>query len=186
MDHDRSIRRLLPSDASAHRELRIEAIAATPFTFAEEISQAVARTVSDYAHALSPTAETSTFGAFDGDVLIGMASLTRKRTPFDHIAKLSSVFVKESHRGSGIAAGLIAAVERVAGEQGIARLTLAVATQNDAARRFYDKAAYVPYGVEPCAMCLDGRFVDEELRSKFLVVPDASLRIELPAAVGAR
>ncbi len=186
MDPDRSIRRLVPSDAFVHRALRIEAIVTTPYTFAEEVSRAMARTAVEHALALSPTAETSTFGAFDGDVLVGMAALTQKRAPFDHIAKMSSVFLKESHRGSGLAADLVATVERVAGERGIGRLTLAVAVQNDAARRFYDRMGYVPYGVEPCAMRLEGKFVDEELRSKFLVVPDASVRILLPVAAAAR
>lgn len=186
MDPARSIRRLVPSDAFVHRALRIEAIVTTPYTFAEEVSQAMARTAVEHALALSPTAETSIFGAFDGDVLVGMVALTQKRAPFDHIAKMSSVFVKESHRGSGVAADLVATVERDAGERGIGRITLAVAVQNEAARRFYDRMGYVPYGIEPCAMCLEGKFVDEELRSKFLVVPDASVRIPLPAAAAAR
>lgn len=186
MDPDRSIRRLVQSDAFVHRALRIEAIVTTPYTFAEEIAQAIARTAADHAQALSPAAETSTFGAFDGDVLVGMAALTPKRPPFDHIAKLSSVFVKESHRGRGTADRLIATVEQAAAERGVARITLAVAVQNEAARRFYDRIGYVPYGIEPCAMRLEGKFVDEELRSKFLVAPDASARIAPQAAGGVR
>lgn len=186
MDPDRSIRRLVPRDAVVHRALRVEAIVSTPYTFAEEVSQAIARTDVEHALALSPDAETSTFGAFEGEVLVGMASLTRKRAPFDHIGKISSVFVKESHRGSGMAADLVATVERAANDLGIARLTLAVAVQNDAARRFYDRMGYTPYGVEPCAMRLEGKFVDEELRSKFLVAPAASDRIAVPVPGGGR
>lgn len=181
MDSGCSIRRLVQSDAFLHRTLRIEAIVTTPYTFAEEVSQAMARSVSDHATSLAPSSDTWTFGAFQGDELVGMAALTRKRPPFEYIAKLSSVFVKEPHRGSGVAGELIATVEEVARDRGIARITLAVAAKNTAARRFYERLSYSAYGVEPCAMRLEGKFVDEELRSKFLVAPDAAARITFEA-----
>ena len=176
MDQRYTIRRLAPSDASAHRALRIEAIATTPLTFAEELDQAVARPVADHAAALACESETATFGAFLGDDLIGIASLTGKRPPCAHIAKLSSVFVGQGHRQSGVAAGLVAAAEAAARGRGVSRITLAVAIGNETACRLYERLGYIVYGVEPCAMRLNGVFVDEELRSKFLIEPESTER----------
>jgi RimJ/RimL family protein N-acetyltransferase len=176
VDQRYSIRRLMPSDASVHRALRIEAISTTPLTFAEELDHALARSVADHAAALSREGETSTFGAFFGGGLIGIASLTPKRAPCAHIAKLSSVFVGEGHRQAGVAAGLVAAAEAAARDRGVSRITLAVAIGNEAARRLYERLGYIIYGVEPCAMRLNGVFVDEELRSKFLIEPASNSR----------
>lgn len=174
------LRRLVPSDAGAHRRLRLEAIATTPLTFAEELDRASARSIADHEAALAPGGDTATFGAFLGEDLVGMASLTLKRPPCAHIAKLSSVFVGREHRQAGVAAGLVAYAETAARALGAMRITLAVATHNDPARRLYERLGYAVYGIEPSAMRLDGVFVDEELRSKFLTglvaaVADASL-----------
>jgi ribosomal protein S18 acetylase RimI-like enzyme len=168
LDPRYEIRRLVPSDAAAHRRLRLEAIASTPLTFAEEFDQAYARTVAEHGAALAPDGETATFGAFLGEDLVGMASVTPKRPPCAHIAKLSSVFVGRDHRQSGVAAALVAYAEAAAGALGATRITLAVATHNDPARRLYERLGYGVYGIEPSAMRLNGVFVDEELRTKFL------------------
>ncbi|MDE4914205.1 GNAT family N-acetyltransferase [Methylobacterium sp. 092160098-2] len=175
MDARYAIRRLVPSDAGAHRGLRLEAIATTPLTFAEELDRAAARSVADHEAALAQDGETATFGAFLGGDLVGMASLTPKRPPCAHIAKLSSVFVVRGHRQAGVAAGLVARAETAARALGATRITLAVATHNDPARRLYERLGYAVYGIEPSAMRLDGVFVDEELRSKFLTGPAVSV-----------
>lgn len=175
MDPRYAIRRLVSSDARAHRGLRLEAIATTPLTFAEELDRASARSVADHESALAPDGETATFGAFLGEDLVGMASLTPKRPPCAHIAKLSSVFVGREHRHAGVAAGLVAYAETAARTLGALRITLAVATHNDPARRLYERLGYAVYGIEPSAMRLDGVFVDEELRSKFLTGPVAAV-----------
>ncbi|WP_408903208.1 GNAT family N-acetyltransferase [Methylobacterium radiotolerans] len=168
MDPRYEIRRLVPSDAAAHRRLRLEAIASTPLTFAEEFDRAYARSVADHGAALAADGETATFGAFLGEDLVGMASVTPKRPPCAHIAKLSSVFVGRDHRQAGVAAALVAYAEAAARALGATRITLAVATHNDPARRLYERLGYGVYGIEPGAMLLDGVFVDEELRTKFL------------------
>ena len=77
---------------------------------------------------------------------------------------------------SGVAAGLVAAAEAAARGRGVSRITLAVAIGNETACRLYERLGYIVYGVEPCAMRLNGVFVDEELRSKFLIEPASTER----------
>jgi ribosomal protein S18 acetylase RimI-like enzyme len=166
------VRRLRPADAESYRSLRIEAIGTTPHTFAEELSAAMERGVGAYADALAVDAETRTYGAFRDGALIGFAASTRKRPPFEFIAKVSSVYVQAGHRRAGVAHALLEVIEVAARGQGVTKLTLAVAVQNAGARRLYEALGYEAYGIEPCAMRIDGMFVDEELRAKFLARPD--------------
>lgn len=184
MSADRIIRRLGPADAEAYRALRIEAIATTPHTFAEELAAATERGIRAYADTLMDAAETKTYGAFRHGALVGFAALSRKRPPFEFIAKVSSVFVKAEHRRAGVARSLLETVEKAAREEGVAKLTLAVAVQNARARRLYEALGYETYGVEPCAMRIHGMFVDEELRAKFLAWPNPADRIYGPGLRG--
>lgn len=171
------VRRLGPADAEIYRSLRIEAIGTTPHTFAEELSAAMERGVGAYADALVGDAETRTYGAFRDGALVGFAASTRKRHPFEFIAKVSSVYVQAGHRRAGVAHTLLAVIEGAARGEGVTKLTLAVAVQNAGARRLYEALGYETYGIEPCAMRVGGMFVDEELRAKFLALPDPETRI---------
>ncbi|GJD90930.1 hypothetical protein BHAOGJBA_4474 [Methylobacterium hispanicum] len=177
------VRRLTPADAESFRALRIEAVGTTPYTFAEELPAAMERGIGAYAAALAEEAETRTYGAFRNGELAGFAASTRKRPPFEFIAKISSVFVKAEHRRVGVARDLFAAVEEAARREGVTKLTLAVAVQNAEARRLYEALGYEAYGIEPCAMRTGGMFVDEELRAKFLARPDPTGRISVPGLV---
>ena len=57
-----------------------------------------------------------------------------------------SMWVDAAHRGSGVADALLGALFEWAGGQGAGALALNVAEDNDRARRFYQKAGFLPTG----------------------------------------
>ena len=57
-----------------------------------------------------------------------------------------SMWVAREHRGTAAASALLAAVIAWAEETGADRLCLAVASGNDRARRFYERAGFVETG----------------------------------------
>ena len=50
----------------------------------------------------------------------------------------------------------------------IEMICLSVVTANERARRFYERAGYRCYGIEPRAFKIHGRYVDEALMYKAL------------------
>ena len=60
--------------------------------------------------------------------------------------EVEQVYVSRDHRGTGIAAILLAESERLVAVQGHRRAWLAVATGNDRARRFYARNGWADEG----------------------------------------
>jgi GNAT superfamily N-acetyltransferase len=60
--------------------------------------------------------------------------------------EVEQVYVSRRHRGSGVAAGLLAEAERLVAAGGHARAWLAVATGNARARRFYERCGWADEG----------------------------------------
>jgi GNAT superfamily N-acetyltransferase len=60
--------------------------------------------------------------------------------------EVEQVYVARRHRGSGVAADLLSAAERLVAAGGHARAWLAVATGNARARRFYERCGWADEG----------------------------------------
>lgn len=61
-------------------------------------------------------------------------------------AELSDLFVDEAHRRGGVGRSLMRFAERLAREQGCARMTLTVGLDNTGARAFYRSLGYDEFG----------------------------------------
>ena len=86
--------------------------------------------------------------ALDGDRVVGIAGgITHPEE--DHVKQLVSMWVAADHRGTDIAARLVAQVEVWAFDRGAERIVLGVTAGNDRAARFY-----VRMGFEPCKAVL--------------------------------
>jgi GNAT superfamily N-acetyltransferase len=60
------------------------------------------------------------------------------------VIEVVSLVVAETHRGGGLGARMLQAVEEMAAARGIDTVRIAVMAGNDSARRFYDHAGYRP------------------------------------------
>jgi GNAT superfamily N-acetyltransferase len=78
-------------------------------------------------------------GAFDGDLLVGLAVLRYKLT--ENMAQLAGLFVSKSHRRQGVAAQLTQEVIRLAQEDGARELYVS-ATPSESAVSFYKSQGF--------------------------------------------
>lgn len=65
------------------------------------------------------------------------------------LVNVHDVVVAASHRGRGIAAQMLAEVERIARERGACKLTLEVLSGNIGARRLYERVGFAGYQLDP-------------------------------------
>lgn len=65
------------------------------------------------------------------------------------LVNVHDVVVAASHRGRGIAALMLAEVERIARDRGACKLTLEVLSGNANARRLYERVGFAGYQLDP-------------------------------------
>jgi GNAT superfamily N-acetyltransferase len=157
------IRPLHESDAAAYKAVRLQAIADSPAAVWPTLEEEAARTLDEVRARIATSPTQLVLGAFSGRRLVGLAGLRREPlAQVAHKAVVWGVFVAPELRREGLARALI---ERLAGharDNGILQLHLAVNTENQLARRLYQSAGFVSFGVEPRAMRVGDRFYDEE------------------------
>lgn len=157
------IRPLRIVDLAAYRALRLEALTDHPDAFSADLSEEAAMDDEAMAARMVPPPPGVTFGAFASDRLAGMASYVANARPkLRHKAVMVAVFVAPAARGAGLGRRL---VEQVIDHGRAQRVILqcTVAAHNTGARDLYHRLGFHPYGLERDALCVNGRFFDEEL-----------------------
>lgn len=158
-----SIRPLGPADLRQYRALRLRALVEEPTAFASAPEDEARLTEDEIESRLQPTASQTMFGAFDGDVLVGLSGLLReRRVKLGHKAWIVSFYVAPEARGRGLARRLL---ERTLGHArslpGLRQVNLGVNAGNVPARRLYESAGFEPFGLERAFMLVDGVACDE-------------------------
>jgi GNAT superfamily N-acetyltransferase len=89
--------------------------------------------------------------AFDDGAPVGLANAIEGFSTFAcrPLVNVHDVVVRDSHRGRGIAARLLAEVEAIARERGACKLTLEILSGNRAARTLYEKLGFDDYRLDP-------------------------------------
>ena len=161
-----NIRKLAPQDVEAYRALRLLGLQTDPTAFGSSYEEEAAYPLAAFAERLQsrPKATGFALGAWDGDQLVGTATLMRQtRLKTDHNANVYGVYVAPAARGRGVARALMEAVVAEArAMEGVTLVKLGVVVGNVAARGLYRSLGFVSYGVEPQAIRVDGVFYDEE------------------------
>lgn len=162
------IRLLTSQDADIFRCIRLEALRVEPSAFASMVEDWEALTIDDWRKRL---VNTPVFVAFRDDEPVGILGLMRQRSSkMAHRATIIMVYVRASLRGSGIAAGLLAAATDHARECGVRQLELAVTAENPAAYRFYEREGFAEIGRIPGGFLQSGREIDEILMARRISV----------------
>src|SRR5262249_7363702 len=134
-----------------------------PEAFGAAYEDEVAHGVPQFAERLTTPGFTR-FGGFAGDALVGLAGLQiRSGTKERHKGHLFSMYVDAEHRGTGLAAQLVAAVIAEARATSVVVLHLSVTSSNEPAKRLYRHMGFEVYGVERRSLNVGGRFYDEDL-----------------------
>lgn len=165
------VRRLLPQEASAYRDIRLEALRLEPEAFSSTFAAESRQSLAWFAARLDSAA---IFAAFSAGALVGIAGfLTKPGQKEAHKGVLVGMYVRPGARNAGIGRRLVEAVIEYA-RQHVEILQLTVVGTNEPARRLYRRVGFVEYGIEKNALKQDGRYWDEALMAKSLLPAEAA------------
>lgn len=164
------IRALTPADLASYRRLRLESILDSPSSFVPTHEEESALPEEQMAARLKASPFQVTYGAFQGEALVGTVGLVRDaRSKIHHRATVVGVYVTPNARSAGAVQGMFEAVIAYARNiPELVQLDLKVNTINPRARAVYAKLGFTSCGIDYRALCIDGRFHDEERMALYL------------------
>lgn len=128
-----------PAEWRTVREVRLRALEDAPEAFASSFAEEVDRPEAWWIEGMTKLAW---FVAESDDAVVGVVA----GMPVGDHVEVISMWVAPSHRGTGAADALLSAVVEWAAAQGKAGLCLALASDNDRARHFYERGGFVATG----------------------------------------
>ncbi len=159
------IRVLTGADAEAYRTLSLRALREHPEAYGSSYDDEVNIPVETTRTLLNDgPPDTTFFGFFEGDRLVGMTGLMRNtREKHRHRAVIAALYVEPGARGKGCARALLeAAVAHARTQAGLTDLVLAVTVGNETARRLYVDAGFQSHMTEPRYLKIGDTFYDME------------------------
>ena len=164
-----TLRQLDSADAEAYRTLRLAGLQAFPHAFRSDYREALEQPLSWAQRRLATPGDTL-FGAFEGGTLVGAICLrTQEGRKIRHAAELKALVVDPQRQRMGIGGALVVHLLAHARALGhIRQITLTVSDGNTAAQRLYDAHGFRPFGLEPDAFLLDGRYHAKQHRQLIL------------------
>lgn len=158
------IRLLTPTDTSAYRELRLEALRTHPDAFGASLADEEARPPEMIAKRLDAGPTNCLFGSFVDSELVGTAGfiIPNGSPKSRHKGLLVGVYVNPAHRGRAVGRALVQAVIDHARGQ-VVLLQAAVGAANIPALRLYKQLGFRQYGLETKALLVGETYVDEAL-----------------------
>lgn len=152
------VRRLVPADAAAYREIRLEALRSEPAAFGSTFEAESAQTVEWFADRLG---KSNMFGGFAGDEIVGMVGLlTSDQGKEAHKGLLVAMYVRRQARRSGVASRLVETILEFARDR-VELVQLSVVSENLEALRLYERFGFVQFGLEKKALKQGDRYYDE-------------------------
>jgi len=163
------IRRLTPADAASYRDIRLEALRCNPESVGSTFDAENAQPLTFFSDRIGGS---NVFGAFQGSKLVGIAGLLiGKGQKEAHKGRLVGMYVRPSARKVGVGRRLVETIIESA-RHSVELIQLAVVSDNEPARRLYERLGFVEYGLEKKALKQDGRYYDEVLMAKNLKPED--------------
>lgn len=163
------IRRLNSQDAESYFALRLAALQESPEAFASTYEEEKDQRAEKYKPRFQ-TEDSFTFGAFDGEELVGIITLVREKLmKLSHRTTILAMYVAPEKRGLGIAKALVQkAIDQAEEWQGIEQVYLTVVTTNEAAIQLYASLGFEVFATEKRALKSGDTYYDEYLMVRFL------------------
>ncbi len=160
------IRVLTEADVALYRPLRLRALREEPEAFGSSYEETLQRPPEEMARRLRPDPATGTvtLGAFAPD-LAGMVGLRRDDgIKSQHKAMIWGMYTTPEVRGQRVGRALFTAILAHARTvPGLEQIYLTVVTTNPIAQALYESCGFITYGIEPRALKLGDRYLDERL-----------------------
>lgn len=140
------------NDAHMHALLTLlDAYAQDPAGGAEPLSDAVKAHLPQALRARPALFSVLAFDQAQGGTAVGLVNCVEGFSTFacKPLVNVHDVVVAASHRGRGVAAQMLALVERIAAERGACKLTLEVLSGNTSATKLYRRLGFDNYRLEP-------------------------------------
>ena len=156
---------LTANDAAEWSRLRLEALRHDAEAFGSSEEEHSLLTLSEIGRRLDPgTGDSFVIGAFEDARIAGMAGFMRDKGPKRrHKGMVWGVYVTQAQRGKGVGRRILEMLlERVNLTEGIEQVLISVATTQQAASALYRSLGFVPFGREPLALKVNGRFIEED------------------------
>ena len=152
-----NIRRLIPQDAIAYRDLILYAYQHYPEAFTSSYAErsGLPSTFWEARLSIEDNPKEAVFGALVGNQLEGIAGLsieTREKTR--HKGTLFGMFVSEQHRRQGLGDQLVNAVLAEARARSQLRIVQLTVTDGNTARSLYERHGFKEFGLEPYAVAV--------------------------------
>ena len=141
-----NVRQLQPGEWKLYRSIRLAALSDAPYAFGSTYEGEMAFLESKWQERASNGAEGKSsicIIALDGEKGVGLAGGITHRDDA-RASQLVSMWVHADHRGSDVAARLVAQIEVWAFDRGSERIVCGVTHGNDRAARFYRRMGFVP------------------------------------------
>jgi RimJ/RimL family protein N-acetyltransferase len=165
-----TIRAGTEEDATAYRELRLEALQNHPEVYSSDYAHAESQPMASWVERLRAggTGDVAQmYFAQHEQELVGLCGIYRVDAPRTrHSASVVSLYVRPAWRGRGIAQGLVMVCLDWASSHDVRIVKLGVITTNAAAIRAYEQCGFRTYGTEPQAIYYDGTYYDEMLMAR--------------------
>ena len=162
-----TIRFLDSGDLTAYKDLLLAALQESPTAFGSSHIEEAELPLTEFAARLRPPdkPDNGIFGAFvDGKGLVGILGFAREyRVKRAHIASVWGMYVSPEFRGRGFGAALVdEAIAHARRLGSVRQIVLSVTASNVAAGALYRSRGFERIGLERDALCIDGKYFDEE------------------------
>lgn len=155
--------RLQPGHAAPYRALMLAAYAEHPSAFTSTPEERAGLPLSWWQHRLDggPEPASLVLGAWAGEELVGAAGLSfAQGRKTRHKADLFGMVVRQAWQGQGLGDALVQAVlDQARARPGVRLIQLTVTEGNGPAQALYARHGFQPFGLEPEAVEVDGRYL---------------------------
>ena len=156
-----SIRRLVPTDSQAYREIRLASLAEFPASFGSSFEEENQAQNQEFARSIDSSRRTAfVLGAFDGELLVGICRFQQEdRTKTRHRGGIQSMYVRPACAGRGVGRLLVwQAVAEAFANPAIELILLGVIASNVVANRLYEGLGFEEYGRLPNYLLVAGAY----------------------------
>lgn len=144
--------------------IRLQGLRCHPEAFGSTFEAESSRPLTFFSERLGTSAA---FGAFRDSEIVGVAGLLIREGRKEAHKGLLDMYVRPSARKAAVGRRLVETIIEFARHR-VELIQLAVVSDNEEARRLYERLGFLEYGIEKKALKQDGHYYDEVLMAKDL------------------